>query len=38
MTLEEQNIYESYNEDGTFDWDTYQYWCDIYSYWDDEED
>lgn len=33
MTINEQNILESYTDDG-FDWDTYQYLCDIYAEYD----
>ena len=33
MTINEQNILESYTDDG-FDWDIYQYLCDIYSEWE----
>lgn len=36
MTVTEQNILESYDEQGNFDWDYYQYLCDIYSEWESE--
>lgn len=36
----EQSIYECQSENGTFDWDMFQYLCDIQpdepEYWDDE--
>lgn len=37
MDRVEQNIMESYNEDGSFDWEQYQYFCDIADYWDCDE-
>ena len=33
MDRVEQNILESYNSDGSFDWEIYQYLCDIGDYW-----
>ena len=37
MTRVEQNIEECYSDDGEFDWDKYQYLCDIAEYWDTDE-
>lgn len=28
---------ECYDEDGNFDWDEYQYLCDLAEYWDMDE-
>ncbi len=36
MTRVEQDILECQSEDG-FDWDRYQYLCNIAEYWDEEE-
>lgn len=30
----EQNVLESANEDGGFDWERYQYLCDTFPEWD----
>lgn len=38
MDRTEQNIMECYDsETKTFDWENYQYLCDIADYWDCEE-
>lgn len=37
MDRVEQNIIESYDENGDFDWERYQYFCDIADYWDCDE-
>lgn len=38
MTRNEQDIYECWNEEEQeFDWEEYQYLCDIAEYWDCEE-
>jgi hypothetical protein len=38
MTRNEQDIMECWDEDNkTFDWDRYEYLCDIAEYWDMDE-
>lgn len=38
MTRNEQDVAECYNEETKeFDWNAYQYLCDIADYWDCEE-
>lgn len=38
MTRNEQDIQECYDkETGEFDWEMYQYLCDIADYWDMDE-
>lgn len=32
-----QHIDECYDEDGEFDWDAYQYLCDLAEYWHMDE-
>lgn len=33
----EKDIHECFHEDGSFDWDKFQYFCDIAEYWDMDE-